>query len=217
MAIDRDEIIRVAYHGLAPRADSFLAPGVLGHDPEIPRIPRDPSSARSLLQSAGFPGGRGFPKLTLVYRQQVPEIEATVHLIRDNLKKNLGIEVALQAREAATFFADLDREAIPFHVVRWLALDPHDYLALLLRTGARYNTVGYSNPRFDVYSDRGDAAIPGEARAALYKMADARAMEDVAVLPLNYVVYPYLIKPHVKGLQFNLGGIMPHYRTTISK
>ena len=217
MAIDRDEINRVAYHNLTKRADTFLAPGVLGYDPGIPRIPYDPAGAQKLLAEAGFPGGRGFPKLTLVYRQQVPEIESAVQIIRDNLRKNLGITISLQAREAATFFADLDKETVPFHVVRWLALDPHDYLSLLLRTGARYNTVGYSNPRFDALCDRGDAELNPQKRAEYYRQADRIAMQDIAVLPINYVNNPYLIKPRVKGLQTNLGGLMPHYKTHLQR
>src|SRR6185312_3885420 len=45
-AIDRDEIVRVASHGVWTRADSFLPPGFPGFNPRFRRIPYDPAGAR---------------------------------------------------------------------------------------------------------------------------------------------------------------------------
>ena len=80
---------------------------------------------------------------------------------------------------------------------------------------SHFNTVGYTNPKFDALCDKGDAELNPDKRAAHYRQADRIAMQDIAVLPINYVNFPHLIKPKVKDLGFNLGGLMPHYQTRI--
>jgi oligopeptide transport system substrate-binding protein len=217
MAVDTNEIARVAFRGLYQPAKGFLAPGVIGFDPHMRVIPFDPAGAKTLLSRAGYPGGAGFPHLTLVYQQKIPATEAAVQMIRDDLKPNLGITIDLQAREAATFFADSDREALPFYYIAWSAVDPHDYLTLLMRTGGKYNTIGYSNPKFDGVVDAADAERDPAKRQALYAQANQIAEDDMAVLPIEYDPIPVLVRPYVRDLQTNLGGIMPHYRTRIAR
>src|SRR5205085_9735061 len=102
-AIDRDEIVRVASHGLWTRADGMLPPGMPGQNPAIRRIPYDPAGARRLLSEAGFAGGRGFPSLTLVYTRSQPERSAAAQIIRQRLQQNLGVTISLLEKEAAIF------------------------------------------------------------------------------------------------------------------
>lgn len=220
-AIDRDEVARIAYKGTSPRADGLLPPGILGHDPNIPKIPYDPVAARRLLSEAGFPGGQQFPPLTLVFLEKEPQWSAMAHVIRDYLMKNLGITIALQEHEAATFWADTsDAEKIPFFITGWVAdyPDPQDFLSTLLRTGAKLNHVAYGNPEFDRLCDQADAESDSNKRAELYRQVDRIAMRDVAVLPLVFYNQPMLVKPQVKDYRSNLMlFFLPHTRTRIEK
>jgi oligopeptide transport system substrate-binding protein len=218
MAVDKDELVNVASHGLWKRADSLLPPGLLGYNPSSRQIAYNPIGARHLLAAAGFPGGNAFPRLTLVYTQNQPERASAAQIIRSRLKQNLGIEVDLQEREGAIFVSERRAEKMPFYMGVWDAdyPDPQNFISTLLRTGAPLNSFGYSNPRVDVLVEQGDAEIDPFKRATLYAQADGIAMSDVALLPLVNTANRLLVKPYVKGLEYNLIGVLPHRSTNIA-
>jgi ABC-type transport system substrate-binding protein len=216
-AIDRDAIARVAYHGLCPRMDGVLPPGVVGNDPTARRLTYDPAAAKALLAEAGYPGGKGFPTLTLAYIQSSPNYSATAQIVRDNLKQNLGIEVNLQEREQATLIADLNANRLPFCLMRWTAIDPHDFLPTMLGAGSAQNHVGYRNPAFDRLCDQADAEMDTAKRAALYRRADDLAMADAPIIPLVNSGEFWLINPRVRDMRSNLGGMLPHYTTRVAR
>ncbi len=220
LAIDRDAIAKSAGKGVWERADSFIPPGMPGTNASFKRIPYDPDAARKLLAEAGYPNGKGFPRITLVYVQKQAESADSANIIRDNLKQNLGIEIDLQERELATFVANTgDRETIAFWTAGWIAdyPDPQDFLSTLLRSGAPLNHVAYSNPEFDRLCDQADAESDMGKRIPLYQQADQIAMDDVAILPVLVRKQHYLIKPYVKGFQVNVMMPLAHRGTRIEK
>ncbi len=216
-AIDRDAIQATAYRGISPRADGLLPPGLPGYDTGFPKISYDPAAAKRLFTEAGYPEGKGFPSIVLVYTQKAPELGAAAQIIRDNLKQNLGLSVDLQERESATFLSDARAKKLPFHLNVWYAdyLDPQNFLPTLLRTGAAVNRVSYSNLRFDALCDQADREHDPSKRIALYQQADRLAMSEAALLPLAYPKAAMLIKPYVKGLSMNLMSLLPHRKTSI--
>ena len=212
MAIDRDEIVRVATLGNYPRADSFLPPGLPGSDPNIRKIPFDPAGAAKLLAEAGYPGGKGFPTLQLCFIQKGQALANTAAIVRENLKNNLGIKVDLQEREGAGFFEDTSHyEKIAFYISGWVAdyIDAQDFLSTLLRSGAPYNHYGYKNAEFDKLCDRADGEIDMDKRIPDYMKADQICMDDVAVLPLYFSGRPTLVKSYVKNFKANLVNYLP--------
>ena len=219
LSIDKDEIIRVASHGVWTRADDFLPPGVPGSDPNGPKQICDPAAAKKLLAEAGYPDGRGFPRLTLIFTQAIPAWSATSQLIRDQLRRNLGISVDLQERNSATLRSDLLSERVAFTIGDWGAdyIDPQNFLSTLLRSGARMNFFGYSNPGFDTLCDQADAESDMAKRIPLYQKADRMAMEEVALLPLVYGSARILVKPYVQNWEHNSMSFLPHYRTRMEK
>ena len=217
-ALDKDEIIRVASHGLWTRADALLPPGLPGSNQSMPKIEYNPAAARKLLADAGYPNGRGFPALTLVFSQGVPERSAMAQVVRQTLRRNLGISVSLQEREAATFISDRRDEKMPFYIGVWDSdyLDPQNTLSTLLRSGVPLNDFGYRNPRFDALVDRADAESGQSKRVALYQDAEKIAMDDLALLPIYFGNTRLIIKPRVKDLKINLMGFLPHYSTRVA-
>ena len=214
-AIDKDSMVRVVYHGAAKRALGFLPPGVVGHSDDIRAIPYDPDHARKLLAEAGHAGGAGMPRLTMQYPTN-PELSSAVQLIRNNLRQNLGLDVELKEREAGSFYSDSGNNKIAFYIIGWNSADPHDFLTVQMRTGGKYNTVGYSSPKFDAVADKADLEFDPKKREALFREADQIELDDVAVIPTTYNMFPYLVSPRVKGLEYNLGGLLPHYRTSMT-
>jgi ABC-type transport system substrate-binding protein len=219
MAIDRPRISEVAYHGACPTAYNFVPPGMPGENPDIKKIPYNPEAARKLLAEAGYPDGKGFPRLTLVYAQKMRELADAAIVIRDNLRENLGIEVDINEREMGTFFLDTaNQEKVAFFLTGWIAdyLDPQDFLSTLLRTGAPLNHNAYSNPAFDKLCDKADALSDMDKRVPLYQQADQIAMDDVAVFPISFFKQPMLVSPAVKNMESNLMlPMLPHKRTEV--
>lgn len=212
-AINRDRIIELAFHGTRVKAGAFLPPGIVGYSTQIRAIPYDPAHARRLLAEAGYPGGKGFPALTFEYVQQNPAAADVAAIVRDDLREHLGIQVDLREREAGGFYADKAHNKVPFSQSSWTTFDPHDFLTLMMRTGGRFNTFGYSNPRFDALVDRADSEFDPAKRAALFAEADQVQLDDAVCVPLVYNRVPYLIDPRVRDLEYNLGGLMMHMKT----
>lgn len=91
-AIDIEQVVQGAYDGAVSRANSIIAPRILGHWEDAPVYTRDVAKARSLLQEAGF--GRGFDtRLTLLNRPAYQSIGQIVQAMLSEIGINLELEV----------------------------------------------------------------------------------------------------------------------------
>ncbi len=64
LAIDRDLIVRQLLKGQGIPSLNFVPPDIPGNNPGA-ALPGGPSDARTFLEMAGYPGGRGFPGFKL--------------------------------------------------------------------------------------------------------------------------------------------------------
>src|SRR5262249_18596296 len=181
--------------------------------------PFDRTAARTLLESAGYPGGRGFPKLVLVYPKSSNEVSAMAQVVRKNLTENLKIAVDLQERDVAMLRTDLYQRRVAFCINDWAPdyIDPQNYLSMLLHSKASLNFFGYRNPKFDSLCDEADRESDMAKRIPIYQEADRLAMEEVALLPLVCGSGRILVKPYVKGIRRNLMSYLLHSSTHIER
>lgn len=219
MAIDKDALIRLALNGTAVRANGIIPPGVPGYDPAYRGLPTDPARARALLAAAGYPGGKGFPRLTISFRQGYKYIEDCVVAIRSDLKRNLGIEADIQQVEWAQFLTQRSDGTMPCYCLRWSAdyLDPQNFLSLMLHSGSPENSIGYNSREFDGLCDRADVEPNPARRIALYRQAERVAVEDAPWVCLYHLHDVELQKPYVKGIRDSLMGHLPHVTTSVAR
>lgn len=212
LAINRDEVVQVALMGVNQKANGILPPGIPGYDPSFKGWEYNPARARQLLAEAGYPAGRGFPKLTLTFREKTPDLRRVAEVVRDMLKRELNIEVELREMEWGAFLSALNKQTMPFYHLRWAAdyLDPQNFLSVMLRTGTPENRIGYSNSEFDKLCDRADRTQDKQERIRLYRKAERIAVEDAPWIPLYFQRDVELIKPYVKGIRDTLLGHLPH-------
>lgn len=182
-AVDWKRIATLVSGGSAIPANSMVPPGIPGRS-ERDFLPKhDPEAARAELATAGYPGGAGFPEVTLVsFGSGYDE-----GIVAD-LKRELGIQIRFEAMEGDPYFVRLAADPPAFWVLGWVAdyPGPNDFLGLLLGTGSTNDYGRWSQPEFDAAISRAlGAPDPAAARAA-YDDAESIVQRDVPVVPLSY-------------------------------
>ena len=179
-AVDWKRIVALGGAAGSTPATSMVPPGIPGRSERYFSPKHDPAAARAALTAAGFPGGVGFPEVTLVngsgYDQAV---------IAD-LERELGIH--LKAEEWDDYFKRLETDPPSFWSLGWVADYPgaNDFLGLLLSKGSTNDYGRWDSPEFDAaIADAAAATDPAAVRAA-YDRAEAVVQRDVPVVPLEY-------------------------------
>ncbi|MFN3652885.1 MAG: ABC transporter substrate-binding protein [Armatimonadota bacterium] len=214
-AVDRNAIVQTVHEGVPQVAAGIVPTGVPGHDPDFRGLEYDPARAKQLLSEAGYPNGRGLPPLTLYFRAQVEDIRNTAQVVAEQLKNNLGLEVKLAEEEWTTFLAKRNRGEMPVYFLRWAAdyLDPQNFLSLMLHSGSKENTLGYSNPEFDRLCDQADVMQDAEKRLATYRRAEEIVVSDAPWIPIHFQKDVELWNPRLRGVEDSAMGHLPHKRT----
>ena len=105
LAIDKQAIIEKVGRLKQPEAVTYVPPNLPGYErPEGVR--RDVEEARRLLAEAGYPQGRGFPKLMLLYNTDEGHRNAA-ELAAQTWKTELGIQIELNNVEWKVFLQEV--------------------------------------------------------------------------------------------------------------
>ena len=204
-AIDRQLMTEVITGGGEEPATTFARPPVFGAvDPkEGVGISFAPHQAREWLSQAGYPDGRGFPEITLLYN--VSETHSKIaEAVRVSLKHYLNIEIRLHEATWDEYVALLnDRSARP-HIFRfgWCAdyPDASNFLNDQFHPFKSANYVGWENQEFAELMDKAARETDPDQRKAFYKRAEQILCEEQsAVVPIYFERGHSLVKPRVKG------------------
>jgi oligopeptide transport system substrate-binding protein len=149
LAVDRKLIVTsVRELGELP-ATTIVPPGLDGYTPSETAIRFDVAEARRLLAEAGYPDGKGFPKVGLLFNTS-EDHRKIADAIADQLRKNLGIEVGPYNQEWQSYLGT--SRAMDYEMARggWIGdyLDPNTFLDMWLTNGEN-NFTGFSSPLYD--------------------------------------------------------------------
>ena len=181
-AVDWRRIALLA-DGPAAVATSIVPPGIPGRDTRDDLPPYDPAGARSLLASAGYPGGAGLGPIVLVTSGTTYD-EAVV----DELRAVLGVSISLETRSFDEYGRLLVSDTPAMWSMSWIADYPaqEDFLGLLLRSGSTANYGHWHDPAFDALLDAAGRATDAAGQAAEYAAAEAIVRDQVPVVPISY-------------------------------
>jgi oligopeptide transport system substrate-binding protein len=207
LVIDRPALCEKVLRGGRTPAYTLTPPGIAGYTAPA-AFTEDIAEARQLLAAAGFPEGKGFPRLELLTSKggtsQLPEA------MQQMWKNHLGIDIAIVLQETRVLFDSLRTKAFDIAPAGWVGdyLDPSSFLELF-RTGNANNHSGWSSTAYDRLLDAALRAPDDTARYALYREAETLLMRDMPVGPLIYGRRNYLVRPSVRGWEPNVLDLHP--------
>jgi ABC-type oligopeptide transport system substrate-binding subunit len=202
-SIDRNAIAHDLLKGTREPWGLFAPTGYPGYDPPPP-VRFDPDKARAFLARAGYPGGRGCPKISIMFNTS-EDHRRIAEAIQQMWKRELHIDVELSNQEWGSYLQATTQ--LQYDVARrsWIGdyLDPTTFLTCML-TGDGNNRAGWSNPRYDALLHAADKEVNPAKRMALLREAEALLLDESPILPIYHYTVNDLVKPYVRGIVPNL-------------
>jgi oligopeptide transport system substrate-binding protein len=206
LSVDRVRLERIFLHAL-PSLGSFIPRGLPGYDPGA-GFPFDLSRARRELALGGYPGGKGFPSVTLVFPEGT-QSRILASFMQQTFKDSLGVTIKLRSLEWKAFLSGLDSHTPALYQSGWIADYPDAMTFLsLMRTGSGNNRTGWSDPRYDRLLDLAQDQTDGRKKEALYNQAQHMLLrEGVVAIPLAQGISNILVPSYIKGYWHNAMGM----------
>lgn len=206
LAIDRRRITEKVTQLGERNAFSLTPPGT-GQDYQPPPGPEfDPQRARQLLAEAGYPDGKGFPRVEYLYFPKLVERNIAVEL-QAMWKETLGVSVDLVKQEWKIYLASMKEKN--YHLCRssWVGdfNDPATFLEMFLSASGN-NRTGWSNARYDDLIAAAAREPDLSQRNALFQQAEKLLVtEECVILPIyHYVGVQFYHAGRLAGVQANM-------------
>ena len=157
------------------------------------------AKAKELLAAAGYPDGKGFPKLEYSINENTGH-QAVAEAVMQMWKENLGIDVEIATMDWATF--QQYRKTTDCEIARqgWLGdyTDPATFFDLFTST-AGTNDGHYNNPKYDELVIGARTEQDPVKRMAMYHEAEAIIMNDMGVIPIVFYADDVLSQTNFTG------------------
>ncbi|HEX9445762.1 MAG TPA: peptide ABC transporter substrate-binding protein [Candidatus Binatia bacterium] len=205
MAIDRSVFPKILHGGELP-ATSWIPPGMLAHNPKI-GLMYNPPEARRLLREAGYPDGKAFPQVTLVYNTK-EDNKLVAEAIQSMWKNNLRVLVRLENLDWKVYLKRLQNDPPPVFRDGWGAdyPDPDNFMKLFTSNSGN-NHTRWKNARYDQILEQAAEDLREPRRIRLYDEAQRILLEnDTAIIPLFTRVESTVLNPRYVGLEYNSMG-----------
>ena len=196
-AVDRAAIARVMQGGVTGTGD-FVPPSA-GYPPSGQSHAFEPEVAQHLLAQAGYPRGKGFPRMRLLYNTQENH-KRIAEMIQQMWRRYLGVRVDLENREWKVYLANVKTRQYQVTRSGWIG-DYHDPMTFLdlWTTGNGNNNTGWSDREYDALIERARRAGDPRVRFRLLSRAEKTLLTRGPVLPIYHYARSYLLNPAVRG------------------
>ena len=202
-AIDRDAIANDLLKGSRDPWGNFTPSGYPGYEAPPP-VTYDPERARECLRRAGYPDGKGFRKISILFNTS-EDHRRVAEAIQSMWKQVLHIDVELSNQEWGSYLQATT--SLQYDVARraWIGdyLDPTTFLGLGV-TGDGNNRSGWGDPRYDALFKRAAVTVDPAQRLRLLRDAEALLLSEGPFLPVYHYSINDLVKPYVRGLYSNV-------------
>ena len=184
--------------GFTPRMEDYT--GVEGTN-------YNPDEARRLLAEAGFPGGRGFPTIEILYNTAESNRQV-MEIVQAMLRRELNIPITLVNQEWRVYLENTRADRLNFGGLArrgWVGdyVDPNTFFELLT-SGSTNNGTGWADRRYDQMISRANAVTVPAERQRLLREAETYMLAQQPVIPLVVKSISFMRKPYVRNLEANL-------------
>ncbi|GIV26254.1 MAG: peptide ABC transporter substrate-binding protein [Bacteroidia bacterium] len=202
-AIDRDKIANFTIQGEGTAAKYGMVPYYEVFEKEgydyktVGGFNFDPQKAKDLLAKAGYPGGKGFPAITLHINSGGGDRNVLVaDVVKKMLEENLGIKVEISVTTFPEHIENIASSKADFFRFAWVAdyPDPKSFLDLFygkhvpasLDEKTYINNFRYVNPKFDSIFEASQRIADNKERMKMLSLAEKEVMLDPPFIPIFY-------------------------------
>ncbi|MBX9688383.1 MAG: peptide ABC transporter substrate-binding protein [Candidatus Obscuribacterales bacterium] len=164
----------------------------------------NPELGKQLLAEAGYPDGKGFPQVSILYPTR-EDARLVMEAVQDQLKRNLNLHVDLQNMEWKVYLRTLRKDAPPIFRSSWGAdyPDPETFANMFTSHNGN-NDTKWKNAAYDKLIDQAEGEQDQSVRGALYQKADQMLCKEESVIACTYLATQNIMtKPWVKGIAIN--------------
>lgn len=214
-AIDRKKLTDFTLKGQGMPANNGIVPpifpGFSGN--AVKGYKFNPQKARQLLAEAGYPEGKGFPKLIHQINSGGGRNEQVAEATQKMLSENLNIDVSIEIRPFDQHLEIVETGKSLFWRAGWNAdyPDPENFLNLLygdhipatMEERSYINSMRYDSPKFNQVFEKALSTVDPVERNKLYRQADQIGIDDASFMPLFYYMDIRLLQPWVRDCPQN--------------
>jgi oligopeptide transport system substrate-binding protein len=207
LALDKQDVVDKILRDGEPIANTLVPPGNAGYVP--PRgLARDVDAARKLLAAAGYPGGRGFPDVNLLYSTKGSASSGIATEIQALWARDLGItSIHLHGQEWKVYLNSMGSIDFDMCLSRWVGdyNDPQTFIDMFVTDGGN-NDTNWASARYDQMLVQSESTPDPAQRLRIFHDMEKLLVEDeVPIVPISFMVGSVLYDPH------KLGGFAPNF------
>jgi oligopeptide transport system substrate-binding protein len=203
MSINRKQIVEHITKGGQIPAYTFTPPNTNGFT-SVAKFEYDIEAAQKLLAEAGYPDGKGFPKLEIIYNTSESHRMIAI-AIQQMWKKALNINITLANQDWQVYLENETQGNYQISRAGWIGdyLDPNNFLDMLLTDGGN-NRTRWSNSEYDANIATAALTVEKQERFKLFQRNEQILVEEAPVMPIYTYTRVFLINPSVKGWDQNI-------------
>jgi len=205
LALKKDDIVQKITRAGEPVANNLVPPGSVGYTPPQ-GLRYNPELARQLLADAGYPGGKGFPDMNLLYPICVTGEKVATEM-QALWRRELGItSIHLRGQEWKVYLNTQQLIDFDLEISSWVGdyNDPQTFLDMFVTDGGN-NETGWGNPEYDQMLKTSEGTPdPAQRMQILQNMEKMLVEDEVPIVPVYFWVGMSLYHPE------KLGGFEPN-------
>lgn len=204
MSIDKDFITREITRMGERAADLYIPPGTLPGYTSLPGLHHDVEKARQLLAEAGYPDGRGFPKLPILFNSENSTRGRIAQALKQQWKQTLGIDIEIEGIEGKIFHQRCSSKQYAIATVSWFGDYPDvSTFTDKYSSDSLNNDSAWYSPAYDALLAKAAQETDAQKRFGLLQRAEQMINTQVPIIPIYYYVNAILVGPHTRGISVN--------------